>query len=115
MIGYLMDMTKYKHRIDTLDGPIEYEDESPPLPRRTPEEIEEERVRLYPSEEIASYLLYTCSYCQDQYYPIHPDRGENMNPYLGGYMLESKDNRLRPICHRCVLHLSWRDENFRLK
>jgi hypothetical protein len=32
-------MTKYKHHINTMDGVIEYEDESPPLPRKTPEEI----------------------------------------------------------------------------
>jgi len=105
-----------RDHINTMDGVIEYEDDIPPTIRRTPEGLEEERVRLYPSEDIASYLRYTCSYCQNEYYPIHPDRGENMNPYRGGYVLESeRDNRLIPICHRCVLHLSWRDENFRLK
>lgn len=108
-------MTKYIHTIDTMDGPIEYEADPPPSPRRTPEEIEEERARLYPTEEIASYLRYTCSYSLDKYYPIHPDRGKSMNPFRGGYMLVSKDDRIRPICHRCVLHLSWQDENFRLK
>jgi hypothetical protein len=56
---------KYKHRIDTMDGVIEYEDESPPSPRRTPKEIEEERARLYPTEDIASYLQYPCEYCLD--------------------------------------------------
>jgi hypothetical protein len=106
---------KYKHTIDTLDGPIEWEDNVPPTIRRTPEELEEERKRKYPSIEIADYLLYTCSYCLDQYYPVHPDRGENIERYRGGYVLVSKDNRLRPICHRCVLHLSWQEENFRLK
>ena len=56
------------------------------------------------------------SYCQDEYYLIHPDRGKNMNPFRGGYKLESeRDEKIIPICHRCVLHLSWRDENFRLK
>jgi hypothetical protein len=49
---------KHKHTIGTLDGPISWEDEKPPTIRKTPEEIEEERVRLYPTEEIASYLLY---------------------------------------------------------
>jgi hypothetical protein len=33
--------SKYKHRIDTMDGVIEYEDDVPPSPRRTPEELEE--------------------------------------------------------------------------
>jgi hypothetical protein len=108
--------SKYIHRIDTLDGPITYESDTPPLPHKTPEDLEAERVRLYPSEEFASYLLYVCSYCLDKFYLIHPDRGENMNPYRGGYTLESKDGRrLRPVCHRCVLHLSWKDEDFRLK
>jgi len=65
-----------------------------------------ERVRLYPSTEIADYLLYVCSYCLDKFYLIHPDRGEGLNPFRGGFILESKDNRrLRPICHRCVLDL----------
>jgi hypothetical protein len=81
-----------------MDGPIEYEDDIPSSPRRTPEEIEEERARLYPTEDIASYLQYPCSYCQDEYYLIHPDRGKNMNPdrgknmnpYRGGHMLESE-------------------------
>ena len=109
-------MTKYKHTTDTLDGPVEWEDDVPPTVRKTPEELEEERKRKYPSTEIADYLLYVCSYCLDKFYPIHPDRGKNLNPFRGGYMLESEDDgRLIPICHRCVLHLSWRDENFRLK
>ena len=51
---------KCKHRIDTMDGPIEYEDDIPPSPRRTPEEEEEERARLYPTEDIAFYLQYPC-------------------------------------------------------
>jgi hypothetical protein len=42
---------KYKHHINTMDGVIEYEDESLPFPHKTPEEIEEERARLYPSYE----------------------------------------------------------------
>jgi hypothetical protein len=75
MIGYLMSMTKYKHTIDTLDGPIEWEDETPPTIRR-PEEIEEERARLYPTEDIASYLQYPCSYCQDKFYRYIPPRQE---------------------------------------
>jgi hypothetical protein len=92
-----MAMTKkYKHRIDTMDGPVEYESDTPQSPHRTPEELEAERVRLYPSTEIADYLLYTCNYCLDQYYPMHPDRGENMNPWRGGYVLVSKDDKLRP-------------------
>jgi hypothetical protein len=56
-----MGMTKYKHTIDTMDGPISWEDNVPPLPHKTPEDLEVERVRLYPSEEIASYLLYVCN------------------------------------------------------
>jgi hypothetical protein len=107
---------KYIHRIDTMDGVIEYESDTPQPPHKTPEDLEAERVRLYPSEEIACYLLYECGYCLDEYYPVHPNRGENMNPLRGGYVLQSKrDGRLAPICHRCVLHLSWQDEDFRLK
>jgi hypothetical protein len=47
---------KYTHRIDTMDGPIEYEDESPPSPIKTPEEMEEEE---------DSFLLscICCSFC----------------------------------------------------
>jgi hypothetical protein len=107
---------KYTHRIDTMDGVIEYEDESPPSPRRTPEEMEEERARLYPIEDIASCLEYPCGYCQDKFYPIHPLRGKIMNPYRRGYVLESeRDRRIIPICHNCVMDFSGRDEPFRIK
>ena len=40
-----------------MDGVIEYESDTPPLPHKTPEDLEAELVRRYPSEEIASYLL----------------------------------------------------------
>jgi hypothetical protein len=80
-------MTKYKHHINTMDGVIEVEDDIPPSPRRTPEELEEERAILYPLEDIAYYLQYPCSYCQSMFFLIHPIRGKNMNPYSGGYML----------------------------
>jgi hypothetical protein len=107
---------KYKHGIDTMDGPIEWEDDIPPSPRRTPEEMEKERARLYPTEDIAFYLQYPCEYCQDKFFLVHPIRGKNMNPLRGGYMLESEnDRRIIPICHTCVLDFSRRDENFRLK
>jgi hypothetical protein len=51
---------KYEHRINTMDGIIEVEDDVPPSPLqiKTPEEMEEERERLYPNTESASYLQY---------------------------------------------------------
>jgi hypothetical protein len=35
-------MTRYKHRLDTMDGPIEWEDDIPETPVSTPEEKAEE-------------------------------------------------------------------------
>jgi hypothetical protein len=37
-------MTRYKHRLDTMDGPIELEDNVPPTPVKTPEEKAEEQL-----------------------------------------------------------------------
>jgi hypothetical protein len=107
---------KYKHHINTMDSIIEVEDDIPPSPRKTPEEKEEERARLYPTEDIAFYLQYPCSYCQDKFFLVHPIRGKNMNPYSGGYILVSeRDRRIIPICHKCVLDFSGRDEDFSIK
>jgi hypothetical protein len=54
--------SKYTHRIDTMDGPIEVESDVPQIPirHRTQEGLEEERARLYPTEDKASYLQYPC-------------------------------------------------------
>ena len=41
-------MTSYKHRLDTMDGPIEWEDDIPETPIKTPEEKAEE-LEILPS------------------------------------------------------------------
>ena len=63
-------MTKYKHHMNTMDGVIESESDVPQPPIKTPEMLEAERVRRYPSTEFASYLLYVCSYCLDKFYLV---------------------------------------------
>lgn len=50
-------MTRYKHRLDTMDGPIEWEDDIPPTPMKTPEEKAEELERYYPRSDKATYWV----------------------------------------------------------
>ena len=57
---------KYKHTIDTMEGPIEIESDKPPTtprprpPPSTPEEEEAKRERLHPDTSKACYLEYPC-------------------------------------------------------
>jgi hypothetical protein len=52
-------MTKYKHRLDTMDEPIEWEDDIPPIPIKTPEEKAEELERDYSRSDKAT--CYKCN------------------------------------------------------
>jgi hypothetical protein len=107
-------MTKeHEYRISTLDD-IKGKPSFTHI--KTPEEIEAEeaeRQRLYPSEDKASYLLYTCNLCMEKFYPIHPVRGKNMDPDKGGFLIISeKSKRTTAACGNCILELSRRNEPF---
>ena len=114
---------KYKHRIDTMEGPIEFESDVPPIstpsprpPPITPEEEEAKRQRLYPDTSKASYLQYHCHYCENEFYLKSPYRAPNMNPLSEGFICiyhKNYDNyyhnnrnnkelgRLIPTCRSC--------------
>ena len=71
-------MTRYVHRIETLDGDIiEWETETPPT---TPKEREAELERYYPHPKKASYLRFPCHYCKKLFYRFSPYRSANMSP-----------------------------------
>jgi hypothetical protein len=106
---------KVKIRIDTLDGRVETDISKIPWSIiKTPEEIEEELERDYPSEDKASYLLYTCNFCLEKFYLIHPVRGKNMNPSSDGFLIRvsERNERIIPTCRTCLLELSRRNEPF---
>jgi hypothetical protein len=63
--------------IRTLDG---FESEPFVSYVKTPEEEEADRHRLYPTQDIACYLQYPCSYCERKFYRMNPIRGKNMFP-----------------------------------
>jgi hypothetical protein len=112
---------KYKHSIDTLEGTIEGWSDIPPTtlrpPRKTPEEGEVERKRLYPDTSKASYLQYPCYYCGNEFYLKNPNRGPNINPLSDGFILTTDDNnkRLMPTCRVCVLEMSRQNEEVSFK
>jgi hypothetical protein len=110
------EMTKkYKYRLGTMDGHIEWEEDAPELPPMTPEQIAEELDRMYPrSKEKASYLQYPCSFCTEKFFLISPYRSRGMNPYSEGFMVRyknSKKNKVTPTCRKCLLDLCNRNES----
>jgi hypothetical protein len=107
-------MTRYKHRMDTMDGPIEWEDDIPPTPVKTPEERAEELDRIYPHPNKASYLRYKCHYCTEEYFLISPYREKGKNPYNEGFMVKPEVSKLKNVvfaCRSCLLDLHNRRES----
>jgi hypothetical protein len=112
---------KYKHRINTIEGIVEFESDVPPTPPSpsspplTPEEEEAERQRLFPDTSKASYLQYLCYFCGYKFYRIYPYRNPKMNPISDGFFIfisTKKGKRLMFTCRNCLLELSMRDEEF---
>jgi hypothetical protein len=108
---------KRKFRIITLDDPnwdgktFDY--------TKTPEELEAEAAeleRLYPDPSKATYLKYTCHYCDgNKFYLFSPFRSKNMNPTSDGFIIISDTSKkVTPVCRSCILELSRRNEPFRM-
>jgi hypothetical protein len=104
--------------METMDGPIEWEDDIPPIPIKTPEEKAEELERYYPRSDKATYLKYTCHFCLDTFFLISPFRSREMNPYSEGFIIrtrsktqDSNNKRIMPACRKCLLDLRNRREN----
>jgi hypothetical protein len=102
-----MMIKKREFRIYTLDdikGPISFDY------TKTPEELEAEEAELkrrYHTEDICQYLQFSCSYCGDPFFRMHPVRGRNMNPLSQGYFISPKQSKkITGICSKCMKELS---------
>lgn len=107
-------MTRYKHKMETMDGVIEWEDDVPETPIKTPEEKAEELERYYPVRNKATYLKYTCHFCLTPFFLISPFRSRDMNPYSEGFIIRTKSksrSMVIPACRQCLLDLCNRREN----
>ena len=100
----------------TMDDPEYYK--IPPVEYKMTDEMKARNDQDYPTrydpyfnpEEYlnkASYLIYKCHYCTEEFFLISPYRSKGMNPYNEGLMVRPENSKNKKVvfaCRPCLLH-----------